>query len=128
MRADGIGDWASALQEVLTGTASQQLADSFAESRRAFTQRLGEGEWQYQTVSDLNDVLVGVHEGTEPIANKVALSTWFQIFIRLRNKTRGHGALTGAKCARLVPKLESSIKNICENNPIFSSCGSGQND
>jgi hypothetical protein len=119
VRADGVGEWARALDEVLAGPTSQQLAASFNDTRRVFTERLGRGNWQQEAVRDIHDVLIGVHDGVQPIGDKVALRTWFQLFAELRNKTRGHGALTPATCARLVPKLESTIRNICTNNPIF---------
>src|SRR5260370_31896324 len=119
IRADGLGQWARAVDEALTGPTSQQLAVSFTETRRTFTERLGKGNWQQQAVHDMHDVLVGVNSSTQPISDKVALRTWFQLFAELRNKTRGHGALTPSTCAKLVSKLDSSIQNICANNPIL---------
>lgn len=41
------------------------------------------------------------------------------MFAELRNKTRGHGALTPATCAKLAEGLQRSIQEIIENNPIF---------
>ena len=96
VRADGIGDWARALDEVLTGPASQELAGALLKARQEFTERVGKGSWQHTAVSDLHAVFSGVHDGVQPIGDKVALRIWFQLFAELRNKTRGHGALTPA--------------------------------
>jgi hypothetical protein len=119
VRADGVGEWSRALDEALTGPTSQQLAASFNDIRRTFTERLGKGHWQQEAVQEIHDVLAGVHDGVHPLSDKVALRTWFQLFAELRNKTRGHGALTPATCAKLAPKLEASIHNIYKNNPVF---------
>jgi hypothetical protein len=119
VRADGVGEWARALDEVLSGPTSQQLTTSLIDARRIFTERLGKGTWQHDAVGVLHEVLVGVHADTQPISNKVALRAWFQTFAELRNKTRGHGALTPATCAKLVSKLEQTIQLVWGNNPIF---------
>ena len=120
VRADGIGEWARAIDEILSGTATQQLSSSFFGARKVFTERLGKGTWQYEVVRSLNDVLVGLYPGAEKVSDKVALRKWFQIFAEVRNKTRGHGAITPAMCAKLAPGLEASIRLLCGNNPIFS--------
>ncbi len=44
---------------------------------------------------------------------------WFTKFVELRNKTRGHGAITSAACASLVPKLRKSIQLLIDYNPLF---------
>lgn len=119
VRADGIGEWASKLDEALTGPAAQHLAAALTDDRRIFTERLGKGTWQYEAVDDLQKVLAGVYPGAPPIAEKVSLRSWFTMFAELRNKTRGHGAITPAKCADLAPKLHRSIRALIDNNPIF---------
>lgn len=119
VRADGIGEWARALDEVLSGPASQHLADALSDARRVFTERLGQGTWQEEVVRNLHEVLIGVYDGAKPIAQKVTLREWFQIFSELRNKTRGHGALTPASCVALTPYLHKSITVLAERNPIF---------
>jgi hypothetical protein len=120
VRADGVGDWTRALDEVLTGPASQELVPDFSDIRKAFTERLGKGSWQHEAVSELHEVLAGVKNGEQAIAERVALRVWCQTFAELRNKTRGHGAPTPAKCAQLAPKLQASLRLLCVNNPIFA--------
>jgi hypothetical protein len=120
VRADGIGEWARALEDVLTGTSSQHLSRALLDTRKTFTERIGKGHWQYEAVYSLNEVVTGVYEDAQRAPEKVALRAWFQMFSELRNKTRGHGALTPAMCARLVPKLKNSIQLLSLNNPIFS--------
>jgi NB-ARC domain len=119
VRADGIGDWARTLDEVLTGPPSQHLAASFSQARQTFTQRLGQDEWQGESVLLLHKVLETIYSEAAPIGKRVALREWFQIFSELRNKTRGHGAPTPATCAALVPSFRNSVQLLADNNPIF---------
>lgn len=119
VRADGIGEWASKLEEALTGPASHHLASVLADDRRVFTERVRKGSWQYEAVNDLHQVLRGVQPSVQPMGERVSLRAWFTMFAELRNKTRGHGAMTSASCARLAPKLENSILLLIAHNPIF---------
>jgi hypothetical protein len=121
VRADGIGEWSRALDDVLTGTATQHLSSALFNARRSFTERLGMGAWQYEAVSLLHDVVADMSNVTQALSDRVALRAWFQTFAELRNKTRGHGAPTPAMCSRLVPKLKTSIELLSSNNPIFFS-------
>ena len=45
VRADGLGDWGKALDDVLTGPASQHISEDLREVRKAFTERLGKNSW-----------------------------------------------------------------------------------
>jgi hypothetical protein len=119
VRADGVGEWASKLEEALSGPASQHLAAALADDRRVFTERVGKGSWQLEAVRDLHEVLMGVHSGAQATGDKASLWTWFAKFAEVRNKTRGHGAITPAACSRLVPKLKNSILLLTSHNPIF---------
>lgn len=120
VRADGLGEWSRSLDEVLVGPTTQHLSPDFSDYRKIFTERVGKGQWQYECVSALQEVLAGAYEDAERMPDKVALRSWFQKFTELRNKTRGHGAPTPAKCARLVPMLQGSIRLFCERNPLFA--------
>jgi hypothetical protein len=119
VRADGLGDWSQALDDTLTGPASQHMFATAKDDRRALTERLGPGSWQYEAVSLLQDTLRRVAPGLEPTSSRVALRNWFFHFPELRNKTRAHGAPTSTLCAAASPDLERSIRLICENNPLF---------
>ncbi len=120
VRADGIGEWSKTISEICTGTTAQHLSASVTDIQRIFTERVGKGNWQYEAVETLQEVLVGVNRDIHKMATKVNLCTWFMKFVELRNKTRGHGAPTPAKCAKLVPKLQRSIELLIDNNPLFN--------
>jgi hypothetical protein len=119
VRADGIGEWASKLEETLKGPASQHLVAALSDDRRVFTERVGKGNWQFEAIRDLQEVLAGVHPAAQPIGDRVSLITWFTKFAEIRNKTRGHGAITPAACSKLVPTLQNSIHLLVSHNPVF---------
>lgn len=119
VRADGIGEWASKLDEILIGPSGQHLARDLSEDRRIFTERVGAGSWQHSVVCQLHAVLRGVYPEAASLGDKVNLRAWFSLFAELRNKTRGHGAITPAICARLAPIFRSSVVTLIDQNPIF---------
>lgn len=119
VRADGIGEWAAKLDEALSGPASQHLASDLVDDRRIFTERVGKGAWQFEAVKRLHEVLTSVAPSTQSMGDKVGLRAWFPMFAELRNKTRGHGAITSATCAKVVRTLDTSVKLLALQNPIF---------
>lgn len=119
VRADGIGEWAGKLDEAVSGPASQHLASDLDDDRRIFTERVGKDTWQYETVRHLHQVLSSIGPNTQSLSDRVGLRAWFPMFAELRNKTRGHGAITAATCARLAQSLETSIRLLALHNPIF---------
>jgi hypothetical protein len=119
VRADGIGEWSSVLDDALGGPASQHLVPTAKEDRRLLTERVGPGNWQYDAVRLLLEAQQNIDPGKQPTSGKVQLRSWFASFSELRNKTRGHGAPTAMLCSKASPLLEESIKLISENNPLF---------
>lgn len=119
VRTDGIGEWAAIIEKIFHGSVSQCIPVELAEVRNVFTQRVRKGSWQYEAISDLQRVLRTVYPEVDSIANKVSLCTWFKKFSELRNKTRGHGAITHETCARSVPFLHDSIWSLIDHNPIL---------
>ncbi|WP_211261078.1 hypothetical protein, partial [Gluconobacter oxydans] len=120
VRADGVGEWAAALDQALSGPASQHLVPSALEIRRIFTERSVIGSWQERSVKGLYSVLVGVDPEATPPAERPQLRSWFQLFAQLRNKTRGHGALTPASASKLVQSLQDSVLLMAANNPLLN--------
>src|SRR5689334_20906464 len=55
VRANGLGDWAAALDDLLVGPPSQLMLDAAVAHKRELTQRWGDGEsWQRTTVEHLH--------------------------------------------------------------------------
>lgn len=122
VRADGIGDWATVFEDICTGPASQLIFPPLVEAFRGFTQEARKDSWQYKAINDMQEVLCGVYPDAPVMTNmrkKVFLRSWFTKFVELRNKTRGHGAITPATCAKLVLSLRNSVQLLIENSPMF---------
>lgn len=119
VRADGVGEWAAALDQAIAGPASQHLVPSARDIRRVFTERSTAGSWQDKSVKSIYSVLSGINPESPRPAERPQLRSWFQMFAELRNKTRGHGATTPATASRLVADLHSSITEMAENNPVL---------
>ena len=122
VRADGLGEWARALEDILTGPAAQHLAVAAYEERRETTKRwsISDSSWQRQAVDSLEktcDCVDASRKNQAPV--KVSLVRWFDSFVWLRNRTRGHGAPTGSKCAKAVDTLEESILLVAQNFRLF---------
>ena len=109
VRANGLGEWVQALDDTLSGPASQPLAPSFRPNRNSLTSLHSEDDWQYVAVSHNLMALALLMDSPPSIPPKLNLRRWFSSFVELRNKTRGHGAPTPATCARLAHHLKLSI-------------------
>ena len=115
VRAESIGDWASTLDDVLLGPASQHLAEPAQEERRQLTQKCHVGTWQYEAVVALVQVLDKLRIDHEELPVKLDLRKWFPLFASLRNKTRGHGALPNEVYTPVCPLLHRSLDLIVDN-------------
>ena len=71
-------------------------------------------------VRELSEIMKAIKKDYPTLNEKTSLRNWFQIFSELRNKTRGHGALTPAKSASLSSTLATSVNALASKNPIFS--------
>lgn len=119
VRADGIGQWVSALEDALTGPAAHDLLPGVREASKSLTEKHKEGTWQFKAVESLSDALNGFYGAeSSQLGSKVSLLDWFKVFATLRNKTRGHGAPTPPKCHEWVGPLKSSIEAVCKNSPL----------
>lgn len=112
IRADGLGEWTQALDEVLIGVASQHLLTQAREVQRELTQKSGQGTWQFEAARLITECLKQVDPDAEGMQAKVDGRLWFSTFTRLRNKTRGHGATLPTTCGALCAPLEQSIRLI----------------
>ena len=122
VRADGLGDWNRALDDILTGQSSQFLDRAAIPTTRALTERVSEDAWQSIALEDLTEAIhyVNLEGSPRPSNRRVQGSTWFKDFVRLRNGTRGHGAPSASVLGRACPSLKRSIEIMASNIPLFS--------
>lgn len=119
VRANGIGDWAKALDDMLTGPASQHLSPSFRDTRNAITSLHRQNTWQHNVVSHTIQCLNFLSTENSPIPQRLSIRHWYPLFVELRNKTRGHGAPTPAICAKLAAHLRLSVDYLYKNIPLL---------
>jgi hypothetical protein len=119
IRADGLGDWAQTLEEVIVGPPAQHLMEAATEDRRSLIERFRSDTWQHEAVERLFRALRSVAVSVDAVPVRVPLRQWFAGFVALRNSTRGHGATTPEICGKLSPDLEQSLKLIIDHLPIL---------
>lgn len=120
VRADGIGDWSKTVNDVLSGRASQFLSNDMSELQKLLVMKQGSDSWEKLCVEKINSALELADSKTEKLPTKVPLKYWFELFTRLRNATRGHGAPSGNTCREISLLLEESLQLLIENGVIFN--------
>ncbi|MDK3074278.1 NB-ARC domain-containing protein [Sedimentitalea sp. JM2-8] len=118
VRADGIGDWVQALEQCLTGPASASLNPNARDLRTQVSQREKGGGWRRSAILDMQEVLRTAYDPSLNVKEQPSLRLWFNLFVQLRNKAKGHGAPTPAKISACVEKLEASVRAVMENSPV----------
>ena len=118
IRADSIGGWVSILQSALTGPSAQFFRPKTIHIARDLTERVQEGDWRYCVVKNISvtSELLGLDA---KISSKVALRQFFEFFVAVRNRTRGHGAITTEKCHEICPLLNEAITLLWDNCEVF---------
>ena len=119
VRANGLGDWNDALQDALSGPASQFLAPEARIERGQLTHRSSKGDWQYEAVSSLKKALDVLSIDADPVQARTNLTSWFRLFPTLPNKTRGHGATRPTDCGEASEHILHSIDIIYRNFQLF---------
>ncbi|MDZ5712613.1 NB-ARC domain-containing protein [Jeotgalibacillus haloalkalitolerans] len=118
VRADGLGSWAKVVNDSIVGPSAQYIYEDAREELRELTEKK-QDTWQSEAVKSIHNCLKVVDPHCEDLPHKVDSRKWLDLFSRLRNKTRGHGATTGEMCNAIVDPLEKSIKLVTDNFSLF---------
>ncbi|MFT3674735.1 MAG: NB-ARC domain-containing protein [Chitinophagaceae bacterium] len=120
VRADGIGEWSSVLDETLNGVSSQFLQKSITQNEQKELQtKVRLDTWQYQSVAYLVNVFDVLKMDQIQLPDRIQGRLWFGYFAQLRNATRGHGAPQPSQCGAACQNLEKSIFLFVENFHLF---------
>lgn len=119
VRADGLGDWAACIDEVLSGAASQSLVESVRAEQKELTKKCEQGAWQYDCVARLDHCLRTLDPNREQFPFRLDGRAWFAYFVELRNRTKAHGAPSAATCGALSGPLEDSLRTLVEHFALF---------
>lgn len=119
IRADGLGEWIHVLDDVLTGPPAQHLIQAVRSEARELTQRHPIGTWQFDASDLMFKCLFTVDPTSEELPTRVDARRCLSMFVQLRNKTRGHGAVPSHVLATLAPKLDESLMLFINNFSLF---------
>ena len=121
VRADGIGDFSQVITEIITSSAADYLVPDVAFTEKVELQsKWKDNSWQYIALSTLDECCKNINiEGRNVITPKSNLLIWFSNIAILRNKTKGHGMVTPAECAKVCQLLYTSISTIVDNLSVF---------
>ncbi|MDD5267574.1 MAG: NB-ARC domain-containing protein [Methylococcales bacterium] len=117
--ADGIGEWAKAIDDVLTGPSSQYLITEAYPEQNELTKLCREGDWQYKAVTAIKQALTSLDIESEDVPAKSDMKRWFRLFSTLRNKTKGHGATRPGTVSQPAEYLRESIDTFISNFSLF---------
>ncbi len=119
VRANGLGDWSEAVNDLLSGPASQYLIADVQQERRELTENCDRETWQYQSVSSLKSVLDALDIEADDLPVCSDMKRWFRLFSTLRNKTRGHGANRPDGFGQASIHLRDSLNLLHQNLHLF---------
>ena len=119
LKADGLGPWAASVEDALTGPASQFLLTDMSPEKNELTKLCGAGTWQFAAVTSLKQCLDALEIAAEEVPLQTDMKRWLNLFVVLRNKTRGHGATMPGKVADAAVCLKKSITLLHDNQALF---------
>ena len=119
VRHNSPGDCSKALDDILTGPASQYLLQEARKEQTELTKYHQTEDWQYISVLKLKESLDILNIKSESLSVQVDLKRWARLFATLRNKTRGHGATRSDIAGKAAIPLCESINIIYKNFHLF---------
>lgn len=117
LRANSLGDWEATLTEVLAGPSSNFMRNEARPLSQQLTQKSTklDAAWQHDASATLSAVCQEIDSNSPAIPSKISLRWWFNTFVWLRNRTRGHGSPLPGTCAQVVEPLAYSLQTITNN-------------
>ena len=119
VKTDGLGDWAKALEDALSGPAAQFLIANAYPERNDLTKVCNAGDWQYDSVVAMKQTLEALKIESEEVPTRSDMKRWFRLFAMLRNKTRAHGATLPGRTSAPAASLKRSIHLFLNNYCLF---------
>jgi hypothetical protein len=119
VHANGLGEWAGVIEDALSGPASQFLIADAQDEQTELTCLCKNGVWQADAIAALKSALQHLNIEAEEVPVKSDMKRWFRLFVTLRNKTRGHGAMPHEKSTKGAEYLAQSIDLIYKNFRLF---------
>lgn len=119
VRAAGVGDHVSVINDVLVGPTFELLHPAFKAFQSQFVAKNPAGSEEALCLDSLREAMreLGLTPGEQ--APSSSFRAWFHWFVHIRNKTRGHGAPASEKLAAAYPHMRSSIELLTRHIDLF---------
>ena len=119
VRASGVGDHVSALDEMLIGPTYELLHPGLHQLQKQLVTKCVPASPGAECLSAMVEAMsfLGIEPGGQAPAN--TLRAWFHWFVQVRNKTRGHGAPMSEKLAAAYPSMRRAMILLSDNLDIF---------
>lgn len=117
LKATGLGTWVELIDRI-NETSPLMRSVALVEFQELLDEH-GKNTWQYIAVSHLNDALNIVLNRESNLRRRVTMKQWFDLFVQLRNKTRGHGDIPSAMQEAIAEKIFESIELIRNNLSVL---------
>lgn len=118
VRADGLGKWSQAAQQILKTPVAEHLTPAAQQERQELSERSRGDSWQYDAVSLLRECCKRVNLPVD-LSSRLSGQQWLLDFVHLRNKTRGHGAQSDEVYGKANLSLEESVRLFTDNFRLF---------
>lgn len=118
VRAGSLGEWLGVLDNMVVGPSAQYLTQDFLEIRE-LREGARSGFWQYDSALSMRKAIVANGDNIDMIPAKVDARRWLNLFVALRNKSKGHGATKNEHCVAVCPHLETSLRTYIGGFSLF---------
>lgn len=117
-RAGSLGEWLGVLDNMVVGPSAQYLTRDFHEIRE-LREGARSGSWQHDSALSMFEAISANGDSIDMIPTKVDARRWLNLFVALRNKSKGHGAMKNEHCVAVCPHLEASLRSYIEGFSLF---------
>ncbi len=116
-RANGVGEWADALDDLLVGAASHAMPDEGRSAAKQLSETFGSTDWRGEVLEHLRAAAALLEQAPDE-RRKRQLRHWPHLFAPIRNKT-AHGAPPNEVCGALAPHLYEVFSLVAERLEVF---------
>ena len=118
VRANSLGDWVGALNDVLVGPPAQYILPGTRHVTRQLTERVAAGDLRHTAVTAMKTAAEHIGCDVE-VGPRVSLRQFFEMGVQLRNRSRAHGAPTTRQLSRACAPLANAIDLVVGELQLF---------
>lgn len=120
IRGSGVGEHASALDEILIGPTYEILHPELQALQKQLVAKCSAGTLEAECLTEMAKAMasLGIQPSTQAPSN--TLRAWFHWFVQVRNKTRGHGAVQSEKLTAAYPSMRRAMQLLTNQLEVFA--------